>query len=398
MAHYARPNAETVMTKILTYQDPVTSSSGWLAYDGGSGPLAAGGCRAQPGLTEAEVATLASRMTLKQRVLGLNVDGAKCGVDCEPGPTRTAVLGRFLAFLGHELNTRFSMGPDMGTEWQELQVLAAQAGIPSTKYAIKKAQRLTDEEFFGRMSVLNERAGLLTLSQLRAGHALAHAVIGAARAAGYVDRFSCAIQGFGNLGRAAAYGLFGERVLVTAVADEYGCLAASRGLDIVKMLSSPQGTPVPATSPELRALPPEAIFGAPADVLVLAACADAISPDEAATCSFPAVVVGANCGVSAATESALHDHGVFVVPDFIGGIGGSASMEALFGPHRRPSITEVLDGLAHMMRQLIDDIATVAGRSGCTPGEAALSLADSAAVEPGAPPYGHCRYLLARTA
>jgi glutamate dehydrogenase (NAD(P)+) len=163
------------------------------------------------------------------------------------------------------------------------------------------------------------------------------------------------------------------------------------------MLGSPQGTPVPTTNPAVPALPPEAIFGATADVLVLAACADAIGPDEAAACRFPAVVVGANCGLSATAERELYDHGVFVVPDFIGGIGGSASMEALFGPHRQPSVTEALDSLAHMMRQLIDDIATVADRSGSTPGDAALSLAESDGVEPDAPPYGHCRYLFTRT-
>jgi len=381
------------MAKILKYEDPATSSRGWLVYDGGSGPLAAGGCRAQPGLTAAELATLAGRMTLKQRVLGLNVDGAKCGIDYAPGAAKSAVLGRFVAFLREELHGRFSMGPDMGTEWRELQVLAARAGVPSTKYAIRKAQGLTDEEFFARMSVLDERAGLLTFSQRRAGHALAHAVIGAARAAGYTGRFSCALQGFGNLGRAAACTLADEGARVTAIADEHGCLVASRGLDITKMLSSPHGTPVPATDPAVPALPPEAVFGAPADVLVLAACADALGPDETAACAFPAVVVGANCGLSAAAEQALHDHGVFVVPDFIGGIGGSASMEALFGPRHQPSVTEVLDNLAHMMRQLIDEIAAVAGRDGSTPGDAALSLAGPSAVEPEAPPYGHCRYL-----
>jgi glutamate dehydrogenase (NAD(P)+) len=384
------------MTKILNYEDPVTGSHGWLAYDGESAPLAAGGCRARTGVTAAELAILASRMTLKQRVLGLNVDGAKCGIDCGVGPARSAVLGRFVNFLREELGSRFSMGPDMGTEWQELQTLAARAGIPSTKYAIKKAQGLTDEEFFARMSVFSERAGLLTFSQLRAGHALAHAVIGAARASGSTRRFSCALQGFGNLGRAVAYTLAMEGVPVTALADEHGCLAEPRGLDIATMLSRSPGTPVPALDPAVPAQVPEAVFSAPADVLVLAACADALGPEDTVTCPFPAVVVGANCGLSAAAERELHSRGVFVVPDFVGGIGGSASMEALFGPRRQFGVTAVLDSLADMMRQLIDDIAANARQQGGTPGDAALKLAGSAVVEPGAPPYGHCRYLFSR--
>jgi glutamate dehydrogenase (NAD(P)+) len=193
------------MSDIIEYTDPVDGFQGWLAYDGRSAPLAAGGCRAQPGLTAAELAVLAERMTLKQRMLGLNVNGAKCGIDYDPRSAgRPAALGRFLAFLRDELHERFSMGPDMGTEWQELQRLAIDAGIPSTKYAIRRAQGLTKEEFFARMIRLDEPAGLLALSGRRAGHALAHAVIGAARATGVTGPVSCALQGFGTLGRAAA--------------------------------------------------------------------------------------------------------------------------------------------------------------------------------------------------
>lgn len=382
------------MTKFLTYRDPVTDARGWLAYDGAPQPLAAGGCRAQPGLTSAELAVLANRMTLKQRVLGLNVSGAKCGINHAPAAVgHDEVLGRFVAFLRGELMTRFSMGPDMGTEWRRLQELAAEAGIPSTKYAIKTAQGLSDEEFSGRMSVLEDRVGRMTIGQRRAGHALAQAVIGAARIAGYSGRFSCVMQGFGNLGRAAACTLAEEGIRMTAIADEHGCVAHPGGLDVGKMLASRHGTPVAESCPGVRVLPSSAVLAIPADVLVLAACADALGPDEAAACSFPVVAVGANCGLSPSAEITLHREGVFVVPDFIGGIGGSASMEALFGPASRPTATQVLGNLSHIMRQLIDDIAAVARRDGSTPADAAVTLARSATAEPEAPPYGHCRYL-----
>lgn len=382
------------MTKFLTFQDSETGVTGWLAYDDMPGALAAGGCRAQDGLTPAELAVLASRMTLKQRVLGLNVGGAKCGIDCGPGEAeRTGVLGRFVGFLRDELMTRFSMGSDMGTEWRRLQELAAAAGVPSTKYAVKAAQGLTDEEFFGRVDVLREQVGPLTVSQRRAGHALAHAAIGAARAAGYSGRFDCALQGFGTLGRAAACSLAEEGVRITAVADEHACIADPRGLDAGAMLASRHGTPVPESLPGARPLPSQAVLAAPADVLVLAACADALPPAQAASCSFPVVAVGANCGLSPSAEQALQRRGVFVVPDFIGGIGGSASMEALFGPARRPSGSQMLDSIAQIMRQLIDDMAVVARRDASTPADAAVALAASATAGPGLRPYGHCRYL-----
>ncbi|MFD4033601.1 Glu/Leu/Phe/Val dehydrogenase dimerization domain-containing protein [Streptomyces sp. NPDC058637] len=382
------------MAQILSYEDPAGRVRGWLAYDGDTAPLAAGGCRMRPGLGAAELAGLAGRMTLKQRVLGLNVDGAKCGVDHDPrAADAEEAMSGFLAFLHDELHRRFSMGSDMGTRWDDLQRLAAAQQIPSVKYAVKTAQRLSDQDFFARMASLDEQAGLLTLSGRRAGHVLAHAAIGAARAAGGSGNLSVALQGFGTLGRAAACTFLEEGVRVTAVSDEYGCAADPAGLDLERLLRSAPGTPVPELAPG-RTLPGNAsLFGVSADVLVLAAGADAIDAEQAATLGCPAVAVGANHGLTDATEDALHARGVLVVPDFIGGIGGSASMEALFGARTVPSAAQVLSRSAHLTRQLVDELFTVARRHAESPRSAALRLAERTRIDASAPPYGTCPYL-----
>lgn len=382
------------MQDVIEYTDPVHDVHGWLAYDGLSRPLAAGGCRMQPGLDAAYLSTLAGRMRLKQRVLGLNVDGAKCGIALDPGDERAnAVLSGFFAFLKEELRTRYSMGPDMGTEWHDLQQHAAEVGLPSIKYAIRTAQRLDDDEFAGRMATLEHRVGMLTLGQRRAGHALGHAAIAAARAAGVTGEVTAAIQGFGNLGRPAAYSLLEEGVRITAVGDEHGTVVDTSGVDLARALASPLRTPVPLLPVDGTRRDPDAVFQTPADVLVLAGGSDALADRHTEDPRFAAVAVGANCGLSERAETELYTRRVFVVPDFIGGIGGSASMEALFGPIGPPSATQVLDNLARMMRELVADIAEKSHRAGSTPRAAALRLADLATADPEAPPYGHCRYL-----
>jgi glutamate dehydrogenase/leucine dehydrogenase len=386
------------MTETIEYRDPNSGVRGWLAYDGRSRPLAAGGCRVRAGLDAAELVTLAQRMTLKQRVLGLNVDGAKCGIDLDPGsPHKAAALGGFLAFLRDELRTRFSMGSDMGTEWQELIGHAVRAGVPSVKYAIRTAQRLTDEEFFLRMAALNDRVDGLPLSQLRAGHALGHAAVAAARAAGTTGRPAVALQGFGTLGRGAAHALARDGARLVAVADADGMVVDSRGLDVDAMLRRPPRTPVPAMAG--RSVPARgSLFDVPVDVLVLAAGADAVGQDRASTVPAGAVAVGANCGLSERAEATLHARGVFVVPDFIGGIGGSASMEALFGPATPPGAEQVLRTLSELMRELVGNIAGSARDTGTTPRDAALRLAETAETDAAAPPYGNCPYLTIRSA
>lgn len=379
-------------TSIIEYKDPVEGFGGWLAYDGVECSLAAGGCRVQPGLTAETLESLAARMTLKERLLGINVDGAKCGIDYDPrSPGKTAALRRFLAFLRDELYTRFSMGCDMGTQWKELEELALRESIPSIKYAVKTAQGLSDEEFFARIGTLDHPVGALTLAERRAGHALAHAALAAANCAGLPAPLSFSLQGFGNLGRAAACTLAEQGMPITAIADEYGCVADAKGLDVPRMLASTHTQPVVRLAPHCRTLASRDLFDLPADVLILAAGQDAMTLEAARALTVPVVVVGANCGLTSAVERVLCERGVFVVPDFIGGIGGSASMEALFGPALPPSPRQVLDTVAVMLHQIVDEVASI-GRAQSVPLRAAALALAQRPPQAGARPYGCSPY------
>jgi adenylosuccinate lyase len=381
------------MSTIIKYCDPTEGTSGWLVYDGLACRLAVGGCRAQHGLTADTLAMLASRMRLKERVLGINVDGAKCGLAISPhAPAKRAALGRFLAFLRAELTSRLSLGCDMGTSWEELEDLARGQGIPSVKYAIRRAQGLSEEDFFARLHSLDEPVGPLTLAQRRAGHALAETAITAARSALLSAPVTCSLQGFGTLGRGAACTLADNGIRVIAVADEYGCVADSHGLDVMRMLGQPPGAPVTAMAAGQH-LPSSALFSLPTDLIVLAAHEDAVTAEQAAGLQAPVVVVGANCGLSLPVERLLCEAGVLVMPDFIGGIGGSASMEALFGADWRPDPAGVLADVTHLMRQLVGDLITQARRQGRSPREVACDLAAAAVPDPTARPYGGSPYL-----
>jgi glutamate dehydrogenase (NAD(P)+) len=163
------------------------------------------------------------------------------------------------------------------------------------------------------------------------------------------------------------------------------------------MLTIDQSRPVPSLLGDPLWLPKESLFDLPADVLILAGGEDAMSPAQAALLPVPIVAVGANCGLSETAEQLLTDRGVLVVPDFIGGIGGSASMEALFGPSTRPEPREVLDTIASMMRELVGDILCGARDRGESARRVALDIA--AATVPSADrPYGTSPYRVSGSA
>lgn len=372
---------------VFHYRDPVAGFAGYLAIDGRHNPLAAGGFRVQPGLRAQTVARLAQAMTLKQRLLGLGVDGAKCGIDFDPAdPDKPAAVRRFLRFLRPHLLTRFSMGPDMGTAWDEIESLARAEGIPSVKIAIAGAQGLLREEVVHRLRLLDRDAGGTSLGRLRAGHGLAHAALAAA---GDRDdaRLRVGVQGFGTLGRAATQSLAASGARIVAVADEHGALVDPDGLDVGRLLAVAPQTPVATAWPRRRAAR-DAVFDAGVDLLVLAACQDAMSAEQAAALpgSVRAVVVGANLGLAPDVEELLARKGVVVVPDFVGGCGGPASMSALFGPPGCPTPDEFLDRLGGGMRALVHRVLDRAAAAGLSPRAAALELCR----EPGTrqTPYG----------
>lgn len=360
--------------EVFTYRDPVAGFEGYLALDGSHNPLAAGGFRAQPGLQAQTVARLARVMTLKQRLLGLGVDGAKCGIDVDPAdPGKHAAMRRFLRFLRPHLLTRLSLGPDMGTAWEEIESLARAEDIPSVKVAVAEAQGLPRDEVLRRLRLLDVDTRGASLGQRRAGHGLAHAAL--ATTSSRPDQLRAAVQGFGTLGRATVRSLAEAGAAVVAVSDEDGALVDPAGLDTARLLALPPPAPVMAAQPELGTAR-EAVFATDADLLVLAACQDAMSAQQAAALpdGVHAVVVGANLGLAPDVEDLLTRRGIVVVPDFVGSCGGSASMEALFGPPECPTPAEFLDRLGASMWALERRVLERATSAGLSQRAAALAL------------------------
>ena len=381
--------SQTGSTQVIHYRDPVEEFRGYLAIAGRSHRLAAGGFRVQKGLDGGTVRRLAEAMTLKERLLGLAVDGAKAGIDYDPqAPDKAEAMRRFLQFLRPHLLERLSLGPDMGTTWPEIEDVARQVGLVSVKGAIARAQELDDDDFRARLRLLDEEIDGATLGERRAGHALAHAALAAAEAAGITGRAPrIGIQGFGTLGRAAATALAEADVTATAVTDEHTCLHcyADEVDDVGDAGWSRPGRQTPPPVP-VDVAPPDQLLELPLEVLVLAACEDAVSEERAGRLEVAAVVVGANLGLSAAVEQLLHRRGILVVPDFVGGCGGSASMDALFGPPTCPTAAEVLETLGARMRTLVARLFETSRARRISPRQAALAL--SACEVPPGKPYG----------
>lgn len=375
--------------RLVRYRDPVEGFPGWVAFAGEGQMLAAGGLRVHEGLTEDSISRLAQVMRLKEQLLGLRVDGAKAGIAYDPRrPGKREALGRFLRFLRPYLLDRLSLGPDMGTSWDEIERVARDQGIPSVKMAIARAQGLDHCDFERRLHLLSTPVGPLTLGQRRAGHALAHAALTVLERTpphgGRCPRVG--IQGWGTLARGAALSLSEAGVAVVAVADEHACLYDLNGLDVRRLLALPAGVAV--SGADASGAPPDRLLQTSLDLLVLAACENGVGRAQSASLRAGAVVVGANLGLSPQVEVELQRSGVLVVPDFVGGCGGSASMDALFGPASCPQPRDVLAGVAAKVRATVASMLDLTDIQGVSSREAAMTLCQRRARADSGRPYG----------
>jgi glutamate dehydrogenase (NAD(P)+) len=383
-------NQSILFVTLYAYRDSTEDFYGYLAYGATEKPLAAGGLRVQRGLTAERIEMLAATMQRKEGILRLNVDGAKCGIDYDPAsPGKRDALRRFLRFLAPHLEDRLSLGPDMGTSFDEIEALANQEGIPSVKAAVGRAQGLPEDEVLQRLQILRATAGPLSVGQRRAGHGLAHAALSAARLAGVESRpLTCALQGFGTLARGAALTLHAAGARVTAIADENECIRSDAGLPIPSLLKAPAGAPLGEWAPAGASVAPRgAVLACECDMLLLAACEDALGGADPSTVRAPVVAVGANDGLVPAEYERLGELGIVAVPDLVASAGGSAAMDALFAPLERPSPTAVLEQVAMIVDSLTRQVLG-AKRAGATPWEAAMRLASEASVPARARPYG----------
>ncbi len=378
---------------VIEYTDPEEGFKGWLVIDSVSHNLCAGGMRVQKGLSREHLVRMASNMTCKMRICGLRVDGAKSGIDYDPAaPGKRAAMRRFMHAISPYIREKYSMGPDLNVEMNELESVGHDLGITSVKMAIAGAQGWDVTYFNERYKVLSQKVDSWPLGKIRVGYGVAVAALAVMKhlEVPYKEA-SVVIQGFGALAKAAAYGLDRKGVRVMAIADHEKSIISesSRGLDIKKLLAT-----VGPLLPEINGISGarkgsrEEIFSLPCDVFIPAALENTVTKGVALQLQIKAVVPGANLAVTADADQILFDRDIIVLPDLLSGSGGSLSMEGLFAPKDHPEPVEVLHHVERRMSELVNQILTRSKREGITPTLAALQTCSEIAPLPGTRPYG----------
>ncbi len=335
---------------VFEWKDSETEAEGWVVINSLRGGSAGGGTRMRKGLNKHEVTSLAKTMEIKFTIAGPPIGGAKSGINFDPNdPRKKEVLERWYAAVMPLLKSYYGTGGDLNVDeihevipiTEKLGLLHPQEGtvnghlklnaadkqkrIDNLKEGVSK--KLTDLRF-----VPADDKNLVTADMIT-GFGVAEAVRHYYGIwGGNINMKRAIIQGWGNVGAAAAYYLSLYGVMIVGIIDRNGGLINNTGFskeEIKDLFLNKQGNTL--VHPNLLSFEEvnEKIWDMGAEIFVPAAASRLITQeqiDRMALNDLEVISCGANVPfadeeIFLGTIANYADDQVAVIPDFIANCG-----------------------------------------------------------------------------
>lgn len=225
---------------VFHWNDPETEAEGWVVINSLRGGAAGGGTRMRVGLDKNEVLSLAKTMEVKFTVSGPAIGGAKSGINFDPkDPRKKGVLERWYRAVAPLLKRYYGTGGDLNVdEIHEVIPITEESGVWHPQEGVFTGHfSPTEADKINRIGQL--RQGVIkvienpsyspdvtrkyTVADMITGYGVAEAV------RHYYDIYGgdvqgkrAVVQGFGNVGAAAAYYLAQMGAKVVGIIDIVG--------------------------------------------------------------------------------------------------------------------------------------------------------------------------------
>jgi glutamate dehydrogenase (NAD(P)+) len=290
--------------------------SGYRVQHNVSRGPAKGGLRFHPQTDLDDVRALAMWMTWKCALVDVPFGGAKGGVTCDPrqmsGKELEALTRRFATELQPIIGPDSDIpAPDVGTN---AQVMAWIMDTISMHHGYSVPGVVT-----GKPLTIGGSVGRADAT----GQGIVYTIEDAAARVGLpIVGATVAVQGFGNVGEAAARLLYEAGARIVAITDIGGGVHDPDGLDVPELARRFRAYGTVANAPGTEPIDNETLFGLDVDVLVLAAMEGQITEHNAGRVRARILAEGANGPTSPAADPILYDRGVTVIPDILCNAGG----------------------------------------------------------------------------
>jgi glutamate dehydrogenase (NAD(P)+) len=360
---------------VFEWHDPETPAKGWVVINSLRGGAAGGGTRMRKGLDRREVESLAKTMEVKFSVSGPAIGGAKSGIDFDPADSRKdGVLRRWYQAVSPLLKTYYGTGGDLNVdEVHEVIPITESHGLwhpqegvvnghyqPSESERIRKVGQLRQ----GVAKVVEDprytpdAERKLVVADLITGWGVAESV------RHYYDIYGgelagkrVIVQGWGNVGSAAAYYLASQGARVVGIIDREGGLLNPEGFPfeaIRELFLAKQGNKLVAP----KMLPFEEvdrlIWSMGAEIFLPCAASRLVTRDQVEQLIAGGLeVVSSGANVPFADREIFYgpiyenaDARVAVIPDFIANCGMARAFAFLMQNDARISDQAIFDDVS----------------------------------------------------
>ncbi|WP_046758451.1 Glu/Leu/Phe/Val dehydrogenase dimerization domain-containing protein [Kordia jejudonensis] len=232
---------------VFNWKDPETDAEGWTVINSLRGGAAGGGTRMRKGLDMNEVLSLAKTMEVKFTVSGPAIGGAKSGINFDPqDPRKNGVLKRWYNAVAPLLKSYYGTGGDLNVdEIHEVIPITEDSGVWHPQEGVFNGHfKPTEADKINRIGQL--RLGVIKVIEsaeyspdVSRKYTVADMItgFGVAEAArhfydiygGSIKGKRAIVQGFGNVGAAAAYYLAQMGAKVVGIIDRVGGVINEEG-------------------------------------------------------------------------------------------------------------------------------------------------------------------------
>ena len=238
---------------VFHWKDKETVAEGWVVINSLRGGAAGGGTRMREGLDMNEVLSLAKTMEVKFTVSGPAIGGAKSGINFNPNdPRKRGVLERWYKAVTPLLKHYYGTGGDLNVDadkdvipiTEDCGVWHPQEGIFNGHFKPTVADKINriGQLRLGVIKVIEDKqfspdlSRKYTVADMLTGYGVAEAVKHYyAIYGGNIEGKRAIVQGFGNVGSAAAYYLTQLGAKVVGIIDRDGGVINEEGFSMEEM-------------------------------------------------------------------------------------------------------------------------------------------------------------------
>jgi glutamate dehydrogenase/leucine dehydrogenase len=335
---------------VFEWNDSETEAKGWVVINSLRGGAAGGGTRMRIGLDKHEVTSLAKTMEVKFTVSGPPIGGAKSGINFDPNdPRKKGVLERWYKAVAPLLKSYYGTGGDLNVdEIHEVIPITENSGVwhpqegvfnghfqPTEAEKIKRIGQLR----FGVLKVIEDvnyspnPARKYVIADMITGYGVAESVKHYYNIyGGGLKGKKVIVQGWGNVGSAAAYYLAQSGAKIVGIIDRAGGLINEGGFsfeEIKELFNNKDGNQLKSNRLENFESINERIWDLNAEVFVPCAASRLITKDQVEKMIAAGMeVISAGANVPFADPEIFFgpiadfaDKNLSIIPDFISNCG-----------------------------------------------------------------------------